>query len=72
MRLEKRNALFIKQIKDTHGVDAVVQDRISEAEVDTEVAATLCFITQHMRSQGDIVLSNDIHTAALVEEQKGS
>uniref|UniRef100_UPI00358FE14D uncharacterized protein n=1 Tax=Myxine glutinosa TaxID=7769 RepID=UPI00358FE14D len=69
MRLKKVNDLFIKQIKISHGVEAnsyksgYLKHRLSKK------FPQLCFITPHMKSQGDIVFVNDISTATLVEKQ---
>uniref|UniRef100_UPI00358E324A uncharacterized protein n=1 Tax=Myxine glutinosa TaxID=7769 RepID=UPI00358E324A len=69
MRLKKVNDIFIKQIKISHGVEAnsyksgYLKHRLSKK------FPQLCFITPHMKSQGDIVYVNDISTATLVEKQ---
>lgn len=69
MRLKKLKDLFVKQIRETHGVDAHSYKTGYLKERLIKKFPQLCFITPQMRSQGDIVYVNDISMSSLIEEK---
>ena len=70
MRLKRLTEMFVKQVNATHGTDASSYKTGNLKSRLAKKFPQLCFITPHMRSQGDIVYVNDISTEVLVEEQK--
>ena len=68
MRLKELNKLFIKQIHETHGVDASSYKTIYLKQRLIKKFPQLCFIRPHMRSQGYIVYVNDIEHNTVVEQ----
>ncbi|KAJ8049553.1 hypothetical protein HOLleu_02339 [Holothuria leucospilota] len=69
MRLKRLNEMFIKEIHATRGVDASGYKTGNLKQRLRKRFPQLCFITPHMRSQGDIVYVDDIPTASLIEEK---